>query len=82
MVDEGHAAECATSQDARDDHAVQAAKTECLVRRLREYLTALSVLEWFHLGRRLDLQEDALLAETRCVDAMLRAMSAAEAGSM
>eukprot|EP01046_Picozoa_sp_COSAG06_P002597 COSAG06_NODE_93_length_24652_cov_1832.353399_10_plen_560_part_00 len=82
MVDDDHAAKCAASQEARDEHAVEAAKARCLVHRLREYLRALSVLDWFRLGRQLGLQEDALLAETRDINAMLRAMSAAEAGGI
>jgi hypothetical protein len=49
---------------------------------MRGYLRALSVLDWFRLGRRLGLQEDALLAETRDINAMLRAMSVAEAGGI
>jgi hypothetical protein len=81
-MDNDHAAKCVASQEARDEHAVEAAKARCLVHRLREYLRALSVLEWFRLGRRLGLQEDALLAETRDINAMLRAMSAAEAGGI
>ena len=68
-------AECATSQDIRMAEGMRVEKNHAVQDRLTRYLSQLSTLRWFQLGKRLGQSDEQLLQDTRDVGGMLAAMA-------